>query len=71
MKRVQERLNLAGIEDLNPRGTHILLSLTEDNRLVLDKDGHLDYHICSFDMLEGLDFTELPSCHDDATPAKA
>ncbi len=50
----KERLAGVGIEDLNLRGTHLLLSLNEKNELVRDKDGVPEMRICNFEFLHRL-----------------
>jgi hypothetical protein len=47
------RLDLArlGFEDLNPEGTHFLLSVTPQNELVRNDDSSLAVRICNFGLL--------------------
>ena len=52
IKRKKERLAAAGVEDLNLRGSHLLLSLDTNNALVLDKNGNPDVRICNFEFLK-------------------
>jgi hypothetical protein len=51
MQRTRDRLGALGIEDLNLRGNHILLSLDVTNKLVLDADGLPAIRICNFELL--------------------
>ena len=46
------RLADAGIEDLNLRGTHLLLSLDSKGNLVRDREGNPDVRICNFEFLK-------------------
>lgn len=51
MKLVKDRMKTVGIEDLNLRGTHILLSLNSSNQLILTDDGIPQIRICNFEFL--------------------
>ena len=51
MQNTTMRLKEAGIEDLNLRGTHLLLSLDSSGRLVLDDRGAPEVRICNFELL--------------------
>jgi len=51
MKIVKYRMESKGIEDLNLRGTHILLSLNSRNQLLIDKDDTPQIRICNFEYL--------------------
>lgn len=42
----------AGIEDLNSRGSHILLSLTQENQFVLDHQGIPKLRLCNFELMK-------------------
>ena len=43
-----------GIEDLNLRGSHILLSLDKDGALVRDSDGVPEMRVCNFELLRAV-----------------
>ena len=58
--RKRERLGNIGIEDLNLRGTHILLSKDSGGRLVKDDDGLYETRVCNFELLRRI--------RDDGTP---
>ena len=52
MQRTREKLAALSVEDLNLRGTHILVSLrVNTGELVLDDDGFPEARICTFDLL--------------------
>ena len=51
MQRTKKRLAAAGIEDLNSRGNHILLSVDNSGQLVKDLRGRLEIRICNFELL--------------------
>jgi hypothetical protein len=51
MQRTRDRMAELGIEDLNLRGNHILLSLDVANKLVMDADGLPAARICNFELL--------------------
>jgi len=51
MQRTKKRLAAAGIEDLNSRGNHILLSVDNSGQLVKDLQGRLELRICNFELL--------------------
>jgi hypothetical protein len=51
IQRKNERLRSVGIEDLNLRGTHILLSKDSRGELVKDRDGYFETRLCNFEML--------------------
>ena len=48
----KEKLSKVGIEDLNLRGSHILISLTNKGSLVIDKSGTPEIRICNFEFLK-------------------
>jgi hypothetical protein len=52
IERKKKRLAAAGIEDLNLKGTHLLLSLDSGGSLVRDKQGLPDVRICNFEFLK-------------------
>lgn len=60
MRRVQDRLLEVGVEDLNLRGSHILLSLQAGRELVRTPEGEPDYRICSFELLAGPELEDTP-----------
>jgi len=51
MQRTRDRLAAIGIEDLNLRGTHLLLSLDRAGQLLRDDDGLPTVRICNFELL--------------------
>ena len=51
MDRVRQMLLAVGIEDLNFRGNHILLSIDQAGHLVREADGTPAVRICSFELL--------------------
>ena len=51
IQRKEERLEKAGLEDLNLGGSHLLLSLDSSGRLLKDKDGFPGMRICNFELL--------------------
>jgi hypothetical protein len=56
MKNVRERLNALKVEDLNLRGTHILISRrSRTGKLICNRDGSLEKRICNFELLRMAD----------------
>ncbi|GAG16351.1 unnamed protein product, partial [marine sediment metagenome] len=51
MQAARRRLLEVGIEDLNPSGTHLLLSLDKSGRLVTDRQGMPTVRVCNFELL--------------------
>jgi len=52
MQQIREKLLAVGVEDLNLRGSHILLSRRCDTKeLIRDRDGLPEARICTFDLL--------------------
>lgn len=51
LKIKKERLAKVGIEDLNLRGTHLLLSLDSNSVLLRDKNGIPEMRVCNFEFL--------------------
>lgn len=51
MEIVKGKLHTVGIEDLNYRGTHILLSLNDSNKIIKSKEGVPEMRICNFELL--------------------
>ncbi len=51
MQGTKKKLAAAGIEDLNLRGNHILLSVDNSGQLVKDLQGTLEIRICNFELL--------------------
>jgi len=54
LKRKEERLRLAGFEDLHLRGSHILLSLDSQGKLLRDSHSIPEMRICNFELLKKL-----------------
>jgi len=55
MQRTRDRLAEIGIEDLNLRGTHLLLSLDKAGQLLRDDDGLPTVRICNFELLRRME----------------
>ena len=51
MHKYEGMLAAAGLEDLNPRGSHILLSLDSTKEFVRDERGDVEVRICNFELL--------------------
>jgi hypothetical protein len=51
MKSTREKLATAGVEDLNPQGNHLLLSLDISDRIATDRDGEPLVRVCNFELL--------------------
>jgi len=51
MSFVAGRLQRAGVEDLDPKPDHLLISFDAQKRLVLDTEGRPEVRLCSFDLL--------------------
>ena len=60
MESTTQRLAKAGVEDLNLRGNHLLLSLESSGRLALGADGLPAVLICNFELLR-----RIPPDDDD------
>jgi hypothetical protein len=54
LKIKKERLAKSGIEDLNLRGTHLLLSVDHNGRLIRDEGGTPEMRICNFEFLRNI-----------------
>ena len=52
MEKMRCRLFQIGIEDLNLRGSHLLLSLDPFGSLVYDSSGDIELRICQFELLK-------------------
>jgi hypothetical protein len=52
MDTVKQKMLAVGIEDLNLRGTHILLSMNSANTFVTDSTGLPKTRICNFELLK-------------------
>lgn len=55
MQATRERLSEAGIEDLDLRGNHLLLSLDSPGRLVMGPQGIPMVRICNFELLRRIE----------------
>jgi hypothetical protein len=55
MEATRRRLEKAGIEDLNLRGNHLLLSVDRAGRLLREPDGMPTVRICNFELLRQTD----------------
>ncbi|MBN3039924.1 MAG: hypothetical protein JW867_02230 [Candidatus Omnitrophica bacterium] len=54
LKTTKNKLHKEGIEDLNLRGNHILISYDSKGRLIKDNDGFPEIRICNFEFLKKL-----------------
>jgi hypothetical protein len=54
LKIKKKKLAAVGIEDLNLRGTHLLLSLDSRGDLLRDRDGVPEMRVCNFELLSKL-----------------
>lgn len=54
MRRAKQELAAAGFEDLNPEGTHWLLSVTPQNELIRNENGTLALRMCNFGLVRRL-----------------
>ena len=52
METVKNRMLAVGVEDLNLRGTHILLALNNRHEIVTGEDGFPEIRICNFEFLK-------------------
>jgi hypothetical protein len=50
--RVKEKLAAVGIEDLNLRGNHVMVSRDSRGRLVTDSAGFPEFRLCNFEFLK-------------------
>lgn len=55
MRTTKERLARVGIEDLDIRGNHLLLSLDKTGSLLMDQQGIPAVRICGFELLKRID----------------
>ncbi|MFC1808957.1 hypothetical protein ACFL3D_02390 [Candidatus Omnitrophota bacterium] len=51
---IKDRLRSVGVEDINLKGAHLLLSLNEDDKIVMADNGLPEVRICNFEFLEKL-----------------
>jgi len=51
VQATEQRLSEAEVEDLNLRGSHLLLSLDRSGRLAVDQQGIPVVRICNFELL--------------------
>ncbi len=54
LKRKEERLAITGFEDLHLRGSHVLLSLDSQGKLLRDSQGIPEMRICNFELIKKL-----------------
>jgi hypothetical protein len=52
MEKIRDNMLTVGVEDLNIRGTHILLTLNDNRKIVVGKDGLPVTRICNFEYLK-------------------
>lgn len=55
MRITKKRLAEVGFEDINYRGTHLVLSLNSMDELIMDSDGIPDVRICNFELLSRIE----------------
>ncbi|MBA7682428.1 hypothetical protein ES703_90778 [subsurface metagenome] len=55
LKVVKERLSKVGIEDLNLRGNHLLISLDSTGTLITDIQGIPEIRVCNFEFLKRIE----------------
>ena len=55
MAETRKRLADVGIEDLNLRGTHLLLSLDKSGQLLMDEQGIPAVRVCNFELLKRIE----------------
>lgn len=71
LKRQAERLAAAGFEDLNLKGSHLILSLSEDRRLMLDDAGLPLVRMCNFELVREITPTAHPPEPEMTEPVTA
>ena len=54
LKTKKQKMAAVGVEDLNLRGTHLLLSLDSSGDLLRDEDGVPEMRVCNFELLSKL-----------------
>jgi hypothetical protein len=54
LKREGDRLKQAGFQDLNFKGSHLLMSLDADRRIMADADGRPMTRVCNFELVREL-----------------
>jgi len=54
LQAAKEKLLNAGIEDLNLRGNHILISFDSKGNFIRDEQGSMEIRICNFEFLKGI-----------------
>jgi hypothetical protein len=52
LRRTKEKLAAVGVEDLNLRGNHVMVSKDSRGRLVLDDQGFPELRLCNFEFLK-------------------
>ena len=52
MEQTRDKMFMAGFEDLKLRGSHILLTLDKNRRIVLGKEGLPLTRICNFEYIK-------------------
>jgi len=57
LENTKNLLNQAGIDDLNLRGSHLILSLNKNQKIVKDKKGIPQVRICNFEFLKRNELT--------------
>ena len=60
LNKKKERLIKAGIEDLNLRGSHLLLSRDSSGKLLKNSEGITEMRICNFELLKKINKPEFP-----------
>jgi len=54
LQTAKSKLLKVGIEDLNLRGNHILVSFDSNGNLIRDEQGSIEIRICNFEFLKKL-----------------
>jgi hypothetical protein len=49
--RKTAKLSRLGLEDLNPKATHLLVSFDQEGRLLLDSEGQPDIRLANFELI--------------------
>jgi hypothetical protein len=55
MEQISDKMSMAGFEDLELRGSHILLTLNENRNIVLGKEGLPLTRICNFEYIKRIE----------------
>jgi len=61
MFRERRKLASAGVEDLNLRGNHLLISIDQEKNIILDEEGLPEARISNFEFLRRIEFSQFGS----------